>query len=114
MGQDLLGRLDILERDDRLRSSVLEYERLCPCPDMGEVERNLAGQPEELLPSLEIQVNRDLAFRDQVVRQLHLSLAQETFLFGRPLFQLLQALGVMVSESPQGLRLAVGKSSSAL
>jgi hypothetical protein len=81
---------------------------------MGEVEKNLAGQPEELLPSLEMQVNRDLAFRDQVVRQLHLSLAQETFLYGRPLFQLLQALGVMVSESPQGLRLAFGKFSSAL
>jgi len=114
MGQDLLGRLDILEEDDPLRPYVLEYERLCPCPDMGEVEMNLAGQMEELLPSLEMQVNRDIAFRDQVVGHLHLSLAQETFLFGRPLFQLLQALGVMVSESPQGLRLAVGKFSSAL
>lgn len=114
VGQDLLGRLDILEEADPLRPYVLEYERLCPCPDMGEVEKNLAGQPEELLPSLEMQVNRDIAFRDQVVRQLHLSPAQETFLFGRPLFQLLQALGVMVSESPQGLRLAVGKFSSAL
>ena len=114
MGQDLLGRLDILEKDDPFRPYVLEYERLCPCPDMGEVEKNLAGLPEGLLASLEMQVNRDIAFRDQVVRQLHLSLARETFLFGRPLFQLLQALGVMVSESPQGLRLAVGKFPSAV
>jgi len=110
VGRNLLSRLDILEEDDPLRPYVLEHERLCPCPDMGEVEKNLVGQPEEVLPSLEIQVNRDLAFRDQVIRQLDLSLAQETFLFGRPLFQLLQALGVMVSELPQGLRLTVGKS----
>lgn len=109
VGQDLLGRLDILEEGDLLRPLVQEHERLCPCPDMREVEKSLAGQDEKNLRSLEMQVTADLSFRDRVVREFNLSLASELFLFGRPLFQLLQAFGVGVSESPQGLRLTISK-----
>ena len=109
VGQDLLSRLDILEEGDSLRSLVQEYERLCPCPDMGEVKKSLAVLDESALRSLEMQVNTDLAFRDQVVRELNLSLTEELFHFGRPLFQLLQTLGVVVAESSQGLRLTIRK-----
>lgn len=112
IGQDLLSRLDILEQDDLLRSLVLEHERLCPCPDMGGVERSLAARNGSILPSLEGQVSRDLAFRDRVVRMHRLSLGLEMFLFGRPLFQLLQPLGLAVYESPQGLRLGPGTGQS--
>lgn len=107
VGRDLLSRLDILEEDDPLRSFVLEHERLCPCPDMGEVRNKLTDQAGRDLRSLEKLVNTDLAFRNRVVQEFNLDLAQETFLFGRPIFQLLQALGLIVSESPQGLRLAL-------
>ncbi len=109
VGRDLLSRLDILEDDDPLRPFVLEHERLCPCPDMGEVQRTLTDQKESCLRSLEMQVNTDIAFRNRLVRELNLPLARELFLFGRPLFQLLQALGVLVSETEQGLRLALPK-----
>jgi Fe-S-cluster containining protein len=106
VGQDLLSRLDILGEGNPLRPLVLEYERLCPCPDLREVEKSLTDQDESVLRSLETQVNTDLAFRDRVVQEFHLSLTEELFLFGRPLFQLLQAVGVGVSESPQGLKLS--------
>jgi Fe-S-cluster containining protein len=109
VGQDLLSRLDLLSDDEPLRSLVLEYESLCPCPDMGEVERSLADGAGNILGVLERQVNGDLAFRHRAVRELDLPLALEMFLFGRPLFQLLQALGVMVTETPQGLRLSINR-----
>jgi len=109
VGQDLLSRLDILGEGNPLRPLVLEYERLCPCPDLREVEKSLADQDENALRSLEMQVNTDIAFRDRVVQELNLPLARELFLFGRPLFQLLQAFGVGVSESSQGLRLTIRK-----
>jgi Fe-S-cluster containining protein len=109
VGQDLLSRLDILEEGDPRRSLVQEYEQLCPCPDLREVEKSLADQDESALRSLEMQVNTDIAFRDRVVQELNLPLARELFLFGRPLFQLLQAFGVGVSESSQGLRLTIRK-----
>ena len=80
---------------------------MCPCLDMREVEKSLNDQDENALRLLEMQMNNDLAFRDRVVREFSLSLASELFLFGRPLFQLLQTLGVVVAESPQGLRLTI-------
>lgn len=110
VGQDLLSRLDILEQGDPLRALVVDHERLCPCPDMGEVERALAVQPATGLRSLELQINADIGFRDRVVREFDLDLAHELFLFGRPIFQLLQGLGVVVSESSQGLSLQMRKS----
>ena len=112
VGQDLLSRLDILEEQHPLRPAVLEHERLCPCPDMGEVQKNLAEQEGSALPSLEVLVNSDLAFRDQVVKEFNLLLAHELFLFGRPLFQLLQPFGVLASESRQGLKLIMRRSGS--
>jgi len=114
VGRDLLSRLDILAGDDPLRSLVLEHERLCPCPDMGEVEKSLASQGENCLRSLERQVNIDLAFRDRVVEKQRLPLTLETFLFGRPLFLLLQALGVVASAAPQGVSLALKKNGAPL
>jgi Fe-S-cluster containining protein len=109
IGRDLLSRLDILEEDDQLRPFVLEHERLCPCPDMGEVQQTLTAQADSGLRALEMQVNSDIAFRNRLVREFNLPLAQELFLFGRPIFQLLQALGVIVLESDQGLKLAIRK-----
>ncbi|MDO9041497.1 MAG: YkgJ family cysteine cluster protein [Desulfocapsaceae bacterium] len=107
VGQDLLSRLDILEEGDPHRLLVEEYERLCPCPDMREVEKKLIDPTENILRSLEMQVNTDLSFRDRMVQEFNLSLTEELFLFGRPLFQLLQTFGVVVSESSQGLRLTI-------
>ncbi|MDD3814317.1 MAG: YkgJ family cysteine cluster protein [Desulfocapsaceae bacterium] len=109
VGQDLLSRLDILEDKDPLRPLVVEHERLCPCPDMGDIEKALSEQAEKILPSLEGRVNTDLAFRDRVVKGFNLPLSLELFLFGRPLFQLLQPFGIAVSESPQGLKLILRK-----
>ena len=109
-GQDLLSRLDIMGEQHPLRPAVLEHERLCPCPDMGEVQKKLAAQDGSILPSLELLVNSDLAFRDRLVKEFNLPLDDELFLFGRPLFQLLQAFGVLVSESRQGLRLTMRRS----
>ena len=109
VGRDLLSRLDILEDDNPFRLHVQEHERLCPCPDMGEVQKNLAEQAGSALRSLEVLVNSDIAFRNRLVQECNLPLARELFLFGRPIFQLLQPLGVLVSESPQGLRLAIRK-----
>ncbi|MBU0665017.1 MAG: YkgJ family cysteine cluster protein [Proteobacteria bacterium] len=107
VGQDLLSRLDILEDDDPLRPLVHEHEQLCPCPDMRDVEKSLAEKASTILHSLESQVNSDIAFRDWVVKEFNLPLDLELFLFGRPLFQLLQAFGVHVSESSQGLKLTM-------
>lgn len=109
VGQDLLSRLDILNDEDPLRPLVLEHERLCPCPDLAAVEKELAVRTAGVLPALETAVRIDLAFRERVITEFKLQLSAELFLFGRPLFQLLQPFGILLSESAQGLRLTRSK-----
>lgn len=105
VGKDLLNRLDILEKTDPLRAVVVEYEQLCPTLDIEKTRERLSAQDAGFTTSVQRQVNADLAFRDRVVRAWNLPLTRELFLFARPLFQLLQAVGCVFSSSPLGLKL---------
>ena len=101
--QDVISRLDILAADHPLVPAVIEHERLCPCPDLEAIADGLADLSDSLRADLEALVGRDLRFRTRIVREHNLLLAEELFYFGRPLFQLLQQLGVRISQSPSGL-----------
>jgi Fe-S-cluster containining protein len=107
VGKDTLTRLDILAEGDPLRPLVVEYERLCPCPDMELIRRFLSsGSLEGPLDNLQRLVDADLSFRGRVVKAHDISLAEEVFYFGRPIFQLLQMLGVEIDEIAKGIRLS--------
>jgi hypothetical protein len=107
VGRDTLTRLDILATGDPLRPLVEEHERLCPCPDMETVRHSLQDGPsEDLMNDLQALVDADLTFRSRVVRDHGISLALEMFLFGRPIFQLLQALGIGITETAGRIRLS--------
>ena len=105
VGKNTLSRLDILTESNPLRPLVMEYEQLCPCPDMEVIMRSLADRSLRDLSSLQDLVDRDLAFRDRVVREKGLSLALELFLFGRPVFQLLKDVGIGIQQVAGGIRL---------
>ncbi len=97
VGKNTLNRFDILEKEDPLRALAQEHERLCPCPDMESIRRSVAEGRFNDLPSLQELVEADLAFRSRAVQERQLSLGRELFLFGRPIFQLLQAVGIGIS-----------------
>ena len=59
------------------------------------------------LAELEAAAGRDLALRSQAAVSFRLSVAQELFYFGRPLFQLLLPLGIQAVNTPAGLRLSL-------
>ena len=105
VNRDTLTRLDILEEDDPLISLVKEHDRLFPCPDMAELGTGGIGLREERKREIRSLVNGDLRFRDRMVKEYGLKLSDELFYFGRPLFQLLQPLGIRISESPVGVEL---------
>ena len=107
VGRDMLTRLDILVAGDPLRPLVEEYERLCPCPDMEMIRDSVLAGGLKGLDDLQRLVDADLRFRDQVVRDHGLSLAEEMFSFGRPLFQLLQAVGLGITEAAGRIRLSL-------
>lgn len=103
VGKDTLSRFDILDADDPLIPVIREHERICPCDGLEDV---LAGRlSEKLKKDLEKRVRDDLRFRTRIIADYNLKLSRELFCFGRPFFQLLQALGVGVSESRSGVQL---------
>ena len=103
--KDTLSRFDIIGEDDPLYSVIREHDACCPCPDMEEL-RNRVEQKNELdLKYLEKLINDDIAIRTTTVQQMNISLAEELFYFGRPVFQLLQQIGLKVTESEGKLKL---------
>jgi len=107
--KETLTRFDIIEKDDPLIPVMLEYERICPCDDLGVVYANFAQLSNGQKYDLEQRVRSDLRFRTRIIADFQLKVSEELFYFGRPLFQLLQPLGVRISESPAGISLHWGK-----
>lgn len=103
--QDTLSRFDILPANDVLLPVLREHSRICPCDDLAYVRTNLAHLSDEKKQELANRVDKELRLRMRVVAEHHLGLSQELFYFGRPFFQLLQALGVGVVDCGDGVRL---------
>ncbi|MBL4902455.1 MAG: YkgJ family cysteine cluster protein [Desulfocapsa sp.] len=97
--RDLLSRYEIVSQEDTLKNLVTEYDLANPLPDCTELTVKLLENSEEMIAILEDAVNCDLQFRDKVVTRSIQILEEEMFLFGRPLFQLLQPFGLLVMQS---------------
>jgi Fe-S-cluster containining protein len=98
--KDTLSRLDLIPAEHSIRPYVREHESLFPCPDM---ELLLNTGPSENAEELEDLVNKEIAYRTKVVASFDLSLGEELFYFGRPLFHLFVAAGAKVVEVEQRL-----------
>jgi len=106
-GKELLTRFDCMGDDDPLRPLVQQQEERCPCPDLSSARKTLQNdsQRPSLLELLTRMVNLDLSLRRKAGAVKALTVAEELFYFGRPLFQLVSPLGVQVQETSQGLKL---------
>lgn len=103
-GKDLLTRFDCIADDDPLLPLVRRYEQECPCPDMAALagKWSTGDKRASLLEALTERVQLDLDFRQEAGGRWKLSVADELFYFGRPLFQLLAPMGIRLRESPAG------------
>jgi Fe-S-cluster containining protein len=110
--QKTIARRDIIAPDDKLRPVIGAYDRSFPCDELAWLHANLAQLPEAMREKWQKLVNDDVAFRSRIVVGHRLKLAAELFYFGRPLFQLLQAIGVRVQESSASLLLHWPKESA--
>lgn len=97
-GRELLSRLDIIAADSAIRASVPEHERRFPCPSLALLSQGQVRIPPGEMRVLEDMVNDEMGFRLDQVALFDLSVAEELFYFGRPLFQLLQSVGFEVRE----------------
>ena len=108
-GKDLLSRLDIVKDGNPLKERLIEYEELFPCPDLKTVSRTISRSSKKRVKKLERIINKDLAYRIRVNDEFNLSVSQELFYFGRPLFQLLIPLGFTTRENSSGIKLKFAK-----
>ena len=106
MERETLIRLDLIPGDHPMVPAIGEQEREFPC-DVLEPIFTASGQPDEASRAeLEDRANRELLWRSRLVARHSLSLGEELFFFGRPYFQLLQALGFAVSQGSSRLSLS--------
>jgi len=108
IGKDLLSRQSIVKNDTVLLDLIEEYEQNFPLPDFSSLSAELLKNPDQTIQHLEELVAQDLAFRDKQVRLSAKVSAGELFLFGRPLFQLLEPFGLSVFQ--KGNRLCLNLS----
>ncbi|MEA1966735.1 MAG: YkgJ family cysteine cluster protein [Thermodesulfobacteriota bacterium] len=104
-GKDLLSRLDIVEKSSPLREKIVEHEQLFPCPDMKAISRKASRLSKKKVKNFEGIINGDLTYRTNTVGEFGLSVSEELFYFGRPIFQLFQSLGFTIRETSAGIRL---------
>ncbi len=103
--KETLSRFDILGPDDPMIPAMREHDHICPGPDFLYLKDRTSRLSVQQEKELEEQVRDDLRFRTRVTGDLNIKLDEELFYFGRPLFQLLQMLGAVVSESRSGVTL---------
>ncbi len=103
--KDTLSRFDIVDKNDPILGHIIDHEQICPCHDLGDLWTNVARLSDDRKKELEQRVRRDLDFRGKILGVMGFTVSEELFYFGRPLFQLLQPLGLQLSESPGGIRL---------
>lgn len=107
VGTDLLSRFEIVRHDESLKKIITEYEFACPLPDFECLPETLLESPEKIIVSLEDLINQDIQFRNSAVAKSSKILEEEMFLFGRPIFQILQPFGLDVFQVGTRLRIQV-------
>lgn len=102
-GRDLITRLDIMEKDNPLRAIIMEHEHLFPCPDLVMLSQDNSHSLDKIIPELEKIVVGDLHYRSRIISAFNLSVEEEAFYFGRPVFQLIEPFGFMIQETAKGI-----------
>jgi hypothetical protein len=82
-GFDCLNRLDIIHSDDQAAAYIKAFEQY----SWEKLNSLLTTLSMESIKEAEKILCTDLILREQAVTQLQLTLAQELFYFGRPMFQ---------------------------
>lgn len=88
IGTNCLSRLEIIDSHDPLRAHICRHEEKCSYTEANALLQQLPepANHEKALAALRTIMEHDLQIRDQAIALFQLSLQQELFYFGRPLF----------------------------
>ncbi len=105
--KDLLSRRQILADNEELLECVSQYDTLFSVPDFTDISSQSIDRKKRSLGKLEDLINSDIQYRNEQVQKSSIIQDEEMFLFGRPLFQLLQPFGFTVTQKGSHLQLRV-------
>ena len=108
-GSNCLCRFDLLDSRDPVREQIILHEEKCPYGKAVHLLQSLSSPapPALALQDLTALMQDDLRLRAKAVEELRLSLPQELFYFGRPLFLTLHHPRLRVTFSGETLHLAL-------
>ena len=108
IGRHTLARIDIIAPDNPLLDLVLHHEQECPASRLARLvpENTKQAANQDKLAELTALVQKDLAIRRKAIQRFGLVVNEELFFFGRPLFIVLSAHGLMVREQDGILQLS--------
>ena len=104
-GTDLLSRHDIVKEGSPLKKRLIEHEALFPLDNLKAIAQTISRSSKKTIKKIERICNKDIAHRIQSVDIFHLSVTQELFYFGRPMFELLHPIGFSITETASGIKL---------
>ncbi len=107
MGRGTIVRTDIMNPKDPMLQAVIAHEQQCSFTDVGNtihalVEGKSGVEASSLLAKLTDMVHKDLAVRLIATEKMGLQPEYDLFMFGRPLFKVLEGLGLKVEEKKGG------------
>ncbi len=107
--KNTINRLDIIKKDDPLLEMIAKHEHECPYENLRRLTtaqrcdhdrmRMKNNQTSVIRDACREIIENDLSTRQSAVQQYNLSLGQELFYFGRPMFQNLSYFGLDSSPS---------------
>jgi hypothetical protein len=104
MGKDTVARTDVINPEDPIIELIEMHERQCSY----QAVEDLSAEPSKAaLATLAKLIRRDLAIRFYAVSELGLKREHELFIFGRPLFKVLETRGITVRLPADSLRLPI-------
>lgn len=98
IGKSTIVRSDIINSNDPIMRVIEDHDKECPCHEVENLIFTLSQTTDtsKTLARLTEIVRKDLAIRSYAISELGLQKEYELFIFGRPLFKLLNARGLSV------------------
>jgi Fe-S-cluster containining protein len=104
IGQKTLSRTDIISKDDPILEFIETHEQECSSEKAEGLMSAFLREKDDAtsLEKLTALVQQDLAIRSRAIAKFGLSLEDELFIFGRPLFKILSARGFYFTKPMAG------------